>query len=133
MDAIDDFLSGTRFAVAGASRDRSKYGNRVLRALSDHGFEVIAVNPRETGEIEGCATVATIADLPAGVHGLSIVTPPPVTEQLVPAAAAHGIRRIWMQPGAESAAAIETAESLGIEVIANGPCVLVELRRPRRE
>ena len=33
-----------------------------------------------------------------------------------------------MQPGAESEAAIKTAEQLGLTVIANGPCVLVALR-----
>jgi predicted CoA-binding protein len=28
---IDEFLEGTRFAVVGASQDRTKYGNKVLR------------------------------------------------------------------------------------------------------
>jgi hypothetical protein len=32
-----------------------------------------------------------------------------------------------MQPGAESAAAIDLAEELGVSVIAGGPCLLVVL------
>ena len=128
MSAIDDFLAGSSFAVAGASQDRSKYGNRVLRAYLERGYDVTPVNPKET-EVEGLSCVATLAELPADLHGLSIVTPPPVTEELVEQAARHGIRRLWMQPGAESARAIDRGRELGLDVIAGGPCVLVELAR----
>jgi predicted CoA-binding protein len=124
--AIDDFLSGSPHAVVGASTDRSKYGNKVLRAYQQKGRPVHVVHPRED-EIEGVVCVRSIADLPEGVHGLSIVTPPPVTEQVVRDAAAKGIARLWMQPGAESAAALESARELGLEVIAGGPCILVAL------
>jgi predicted CoA-binding protein len=127
VDEIDDFLSGQRFAVAGASNDRSKYGNRVLRAYLDGGFEVTPVNPKEH-EIEGVSCVSRILDLPDGVHGLSIVTPPQVGEALVEDAAAKGIPRVWFQPGAESPAAVRRATELGLSVIAGGPCVLVALR-----
>lgn len=126
MDPIDDFLSGKTFAVAGASRDPEKYGNRVLHAFHGDGYEVFGVNPKET-EIDGIRCVAHLADLPGGVHGLSIVTPPKVTEALVEEAARVGIRRVWMQQGAESDVAIERAKALGLEVIAGGPCVLVAL------
>ena len=46
-------------------------------------------------------------------------------ERIVEEAAAAGVRTVWMQPGAESAAAIEKAKALGLGVIAEGPCVLV--------
>lgn len=125
--AIADFLAGETFAVAGASQDRSKYGNKVLRAYLQSGRKAIPVNPRET-EIEGLSCVANLTSLPVAVHGVSIITPPEITELLAEEAARLGIRRLWMQPGAESEAAIETARSAGIEVIAGGPCVLVALR-----
>jgi len=125
-ERIRDFLAGRVFAVAGASRDRSKYGNKVLRCYLQHGRTAYALNPNET-EIEGAACYRDVSWLPERVHGLSIVTPPSVTETLVEEAAAAGIRRVWMQPGAESARAIARARSLGIDVIANGPCVLVAL------
>jgi len=35
------------------------------------------------------------------------------------------VKRVWMQPGAESEEAIRTAEALGMNVIAGGPCLLV--------
>lgn len=125
---IEAFLAGTRFAVVGASRDRAKFGNRVLRCYTAHGRTVYAVNPRETEpEVEGRPCVADVASLPEPVDGLSIVTPPAVTEQVIEEAARAGIRRVWMQPGAESAAAVKRAEELGLEPIAGGPCLLVEL------
>jgi uncharacterized protein len=125
-DAIDDFLAGAPHAVVGVSKDRAKYGNKVLRCYLQNERPVLAVHPRET-EVEGVACVSSIAELPDDVHGLSIVTPPTVTEQVVLDAAKKGIRRLWMQPGAESAKALASARELGIEVIAGGPCLLVAL------
>lgn len=123
---IADFLAAGPYAVVGVSKVREKYGNKVLRCYLQRGLTVFPVHPRER-EIEGVATVPTIASLPDGIRGLSMITPPPVTEKLVVEAAAKGIRRLWMQPGAESAAAVAKAESLGLTVIAGGPCILVLL------
>jgi predicted CoA-binding protein len=123
---IEQFLSGRVFAVAGASTDRSKYGNKVLRCYQQAGRKVYAIHPREK-EIEGAACFAKLAELPEKIDGLSIVTPPAVTERLVEEAPAAGVKRLWMQPGAESPAAIARAEQLGLDVIAGGPCVLVAL------
>lgn len=125
-ELIAAFLAGAPHAVVGASRNRDKYGNKVLRAYLQRGRPVHCVHPTES-EIEGVPCVRTIADLPDGVHGLSVITPPPVTEDVVRAAAAKGIGRLWMQPGAESQRALDLAAELGVETIARGPCLLVVL------
>ena len=57
------FLAAQCFAVAGASRDRSKYGNKVFQALVAYGRKVYPLNPSAT-EIEGQTAYASIADLP---------------------------------------------------------------------
>lgn len=124
--AIADFLAGDSFAVVGASRDRSKYGNKVLRCYQQNGREAHPVHPREE-EIEGAKCYASLAELLEGAHGASIITPPHITESVVEDAAAAGIRHLWMQPGAESPEAIGRAEELGLSVIAGGPCLLVVL------
>ena len=131
MDDEDAFLSGGSFAVVGASRDRAKYGNRVLRAYVSHGLKAVPVNPNET-EVEGLAAVPDLAHLPERVHGISIITPPEATERVVDEALALGYRLLWMQPGAESRPAVERARRAGARVLAYGPCVLVSLAaRPR--
>ncbi len=121
---INDFLDGETFAVVGASRDRSKYGNKVLRVYVQNGRKVHPVN-LHADEVEGRKSYPDLASLPEPVHGISVVTPPNVTEQVVEQAATLGIRHIWMQPGAESAAAVESAAGHGMNVIAGGPCILV--------
>jgi len=130
MKTIDEkiaaFLAAPAFGVAGASKNRDKYGNKVLRCYQMHGRKVVPVNPVEE-EIEGVACVKTVADLPPEVQSLSIITPPRVTDQVVEQAIARGIRHLWMQPGAQSATAIAAAEAAGLDVIADGSCLLVVL------
>jgi predicted CoA-binding protein len=121
---IAEFLAAPAFGVAGASKNRDKYGNKVLRCYQQNGRKVIPVNPVET-EIEGVACVKAVSDLPAEVLSLSVITPPPVTDKVVEQAIARGIRNIWMQPGAQSSAAIAACERAGLNVIADGSCVLV--------
>ncbi|HKY63970.1 MAG TPA: CoA-binding protein [bacterium] len=120
------FLESPAFAVVGASRDRRKFGNRVLRKYLQHGLEVYPVNPREA-EIEGLQVYSSLAQLPDRVHSLSIVTPPEVAEEIVRQAIARGIPNLWMQPGAESPTAVRLAREAGLNVIADGSCILVEL------
>lgn len=125
-EQIETFFQSEAFGVVGASTDRHKYGNKVLRVYQQKGMRVIPVNPREK-EIEGVDCVATVADLPADVKSISIITPPAVTEQVVEIAARKGIRNVWMQPGAESPLAVEQCQRHGINVIADGSCILVVL------
>lgn len=125
-ERIRAFLAEGPFAVVGASTDRAKYGNKVLRCYLQNGRAVYAVNPAHA-EIEGVPCHPDLASLPERVHGVSIVTPPAVTELVVEEAARAGADRVWMQPGAESARAVARAEELGLEPIAGGPCVLVAL------
>ena len=124
--SIQAYLDGRLFAVAGASRDRGKYGNRVLRVYMQNDLRVFPVNPH-ADEVEGLVAWPDLASLPETPHGVSIVTPPEVTEQIVDQAIELGIRHLWMQPGAQSNRAIERAEAAGINLIHSGPCVLVVL------
>lgn len=125
-ERIDLFLEGDTFAVVGASQDRSKYGNKVLRCYLQHDLKAYAVNPKET-EIEGQICVPDVVSLPEPVHGVSIITPPAVTEKILPQIAEAGIQHVWMQPGAESEKALEMGEDLGLNVIGDGSCLLVVL------
>jgi len=120
------FLSSPSFGVVGASSNREKYGNKVLRCYLQHGKKAFPVNPREKS-IEGIICVSSVLELPSSVRSVSIITPPPVTDQVVDKAIARGINSIWMQPGAESAKAVRVAEEAGLNVIADGSCLLVVL------
>ena len=124
--AIRDFLAQTAFAVVGASPDRSKYGNKVLRCYLQADRKVVPVHPKEPS-VEGLPAFASLTAIPERPDAVSVITPPPVTEKVVEEAGRLGIRHLWMQPGAESDAAVKRAKELGMNVVAGGPCLLVVL------
>jgi len=127
LDArIAAFLDGDSFAVVGASTDRSKYGNKVLRCYMQNQREVYPINP-SADEVEGLKAYRDLAALPTRMHGVSIITPPPVTEKIVEACGKLNIKHLWMQPGAQSDRAIERARELDMNVIGGDACVLVVL------
>jgi len=131
MNNIEVFLSASTFAVAGASQDRSKYGNKVFRAILASGRTVYPLNPTAT-EVEGHLAFAAIAKLPVVPESLSIVTPPHVTRQVIQQAITAGVRNVWVQPGAEDDQACQAARDAGLNVIDDGSCILVLLARENR-
>jgi predicted CoA-binding protein len=112
--------------VVGASADRNKYGNKVFRCYLQNDHKAYPVHPKAK-EVEGHPCYASLRDLPQPVRAASVITPPPATERVVEDAHAAGLEFLWMQPGAESPAAVARAEELGMTVIAGGPCLLVTL------
>ena len=129
---IADFLAGKVFAVVGASTNRNKYGNKVLRVYQQHGYHVVPVNPNAK-KVEGLVAVPDLSALANVPHAISIITAPAVTEQVVEEAIGLGIKHIWMQPGAESPRSIESCVNANINLIHSGPCILVVLGYRERE
>lgn len=124
---IADFIGRRVWAVVGASLDEQKYGNRIYHSLRNAGYTVYPVNPKG-GEIEGAKIYPSLADLPRPPEVIDIVVPPPVTEKVVKEAHELGLNRVWMQPGAESEAAIDYCEENGMEVV-HGTCIMLHKRR----
>lgn len=118
------FLNGRPFAVVGASTNREKYGNKVLRVYQQNDKPVYPINPRAQ-TIEGLQAYPDLASLPELPHGVSIITPPAITARVVDQALSLGIEHLWMQPGAENAEAIALARDNGVNVVAYGACALV--------
>ncbi len=131
-ETIDAFLETGPYAVVGASKDRAKYGNKVLRCYLQHGLKAYPINPG-SAQVEGRKAYPDLASLPEPVTRISVITPPEVTEGIVTEAADAGIQFIWMQPGAESRKAVEDARDAGIAVVSGGPCLLVVLGYTERD
>lgn len=126
LDKIKNFFKSKEFAVIGASNDKTKYGNKILRCYLQHQYNAWPVNPKES-IIEGIKTYHTISELPQTVESISIITPPKITDSIIEEIPKTTIKNIWMQPGSESVNAIKRCHDLGLNVIANGPCLLVYL------
>ncbi|OMJ13188.1 hypothetical protein AYI70_g8661 [Smittium culicis] len=127
------FLSKKIYGVAGASVDKSKFGNTVLVWYKQHNKTVVPINPKEQ-IIEGLPVVRDVNDLvkvattqfnllPQDI-GLSIVTPPKVSEHILRQAAEVGIKNVWMQPGSEPANWQNLSSELGLLAVGGGPCIL---------
>jgi predicted CoA-binding protein len=103
-------------AVIGASSNRSKFGNRAVRAFRQQGYTVIPINPHEA-EVEGLKTYASVLDVPGPVDMASLYVPPEVGEQVIGEIAQKGIAEVWLNPGAESDELIARARALDIRPI----------------
>ena len=121
--AVEDFLAQKTLAVVGVSRGGKKFGNMAYKELRAKGYQVIPVHPN-ADSIEGDRCYPSLSALPEQVGGVLIVVPPDETEKVVREAVEAGIRRVWMQQGAESEAAIQTCEEQGVSAI-HGECILM--------
>lgn len=122
--AIDEFLSQRSLALVGVSRDGTTgFGNAVRKELLEKGYQLFIVHP-EADQIADQPCAHTLAEVAPRVGGVVLVTPPQQTLKLVEEAAACGVRRIWMQQGAESPEALELARQKGLSVV-SGECILM--------
>ena len=104
-------------AIIGASSDRSKFGNKSVRAYLQEGWDVYPVHPTEKN-IEGLTVYKSIADVPvAHLDRISIYVPPAVGLRLLPDIAKKGCRELWLNPGAESDDIIDRATDLKLNVV----------------
>lgn len=103
-------------AIIGASNDRSKYGNKAVRAFRKQGFVVYPVHPKDL-RVEDIPAYRSILDVPGRPTKISVYVPPPVVLKLLPDIAAKGCEEFWLNPGSESAEVLAEAERLGLNVI----------------
>jgi len=103
-------------AIIGASKDRSKYGNKAVRAFLQQGYKVYPVNLKET-DIEGLRAFRSIGDVPGRPDMVSVYLPPEILLGVLPEIAAKGCDELWVNPGTESDEVIAEAERLGLNVI----------------
>jgi uncharacterized protein len=111
-------------AVLGASSQRSKYGNKCVRAYQSAGYEVFPVNPHEQ-KIEGLPVYQRLADVPAALERISVYLPPPLTLELLPEIAAKGAEQVWLNPGSANSEVLEEARRRGIPI--RSGCSIVDL------
>jgi uncharacterized protein len=110
-------MSRPTVAVVGASRDRSKFGNKSLRAHLRAGYEVFPVNPREL-EIEGLKSYPSLADLPvARLDRITVYVPPRIGLGLMAEIARKGADEVWLNPGADAPEVVARAAALGLNVV----------------
>ena len=122
---IAGFLAQKRIAVAGLSRSGQAMSNMAYKEFKDRGYELFPVNP-SAAEIGGERCYHSVSELKGKADAVIAFTQPAVTASVVKEAAAAGMKRIWIQQGAESEAALAEAKAAGMSAIA-GQCILMHL------
>ena len=104
-------------AILGASADRSKFGNKSVRAHLQQGYDVYPVNPKG-GEIEGLTVCQCLGDVPVErLSRISVYLPPMIGLQVIAEIAAKGCDELWLNPGSDSDELVEKARQLGLDPI----------------
>jgi predicted CoA-binding protein len=111
-------------AVIGASADRSKYGNKAVRAYLHQKWTVYPVNPH-VAEVEGLKAYASLRDVKGKVDRIAIYLPPEVGLTVLEDIAATPHREFFVNPGAESAELLAAARALGLDPLQT--CAILEV------
>ena len=75
-----------------------------MRCYQQHGFKVIPINKRQS-EIEGLSCIdslsalSKVSDVQAAQIGVSIITPPGVTQTIIQEGIQGGYKNFFLQPG----------------------------------
>src|ERR687896_2448478 len=113
-------------AIVGASSDRSKFGNKALRAFRAEGYTVVPINPNEA-EVEGMKTYASVVDVPQAIDMATVYVPPEIGITLLADFERKQIPEIWVNPGAESDELLAEAKRRRLNIIA--ACSIVGIGR----
>jgi|ERR1051326_4112615 predicted CoA-binding protein len=103
-------------AIVGASTDKSKFGNKAVRAYVEVGYDVYPVNPKES-MIEGLRVYRSLLDIPVKLDMVSLYVPPAVGMKVLDEVAKKGCGELWLNPGTESDELIEKATELKLNTI----------------
>ena len=104
-------------AVVGASADRTKFGNKAVRAFRDAGWNVFPIHP-VLKQVEGLPAFGSLDDLPVtGLDQISFYVPPKIGLVLLDQVHRKDVGELWLNPGSESPEILARAAELGLNVI----------------
>ena len=112
-------------AVIGANTDRTRYGNKSVRAHQMAGYEVYPISP-SGGVIEGLTAYKSITDVPiAHLSRVTLYVRPEIVAGLLDDIAAKGCDELWFNPGTANPEVVARANALGLNAIEG--CSIVDL------
>jgi uncharacterized protein len=118
-------MSQPTAVILGASTDRSKFGNKSVRAHLHAGYQVFPVNPKAS-EIEGLVVYATLTHVPVrSVDRVSVYLPPAIGITLLDEIAGLDPGEVWLNPGTSDDALLAAADDIGLAIIEG--CSIVDL------
>ena len=117
-------MSKRSVAIVGASADRTKFGNKSIRAHLKQGWQVYPVNPKG-GVIEGLTAYATLDDVPGPLDRVSMYVHPSIGLAMIPMIARATPAEFFLNPGSESDELVAAARVAGLNPIV--ACSIVDI------
>lgn len=129
-DDIAELLKSARtIAMVGASDRPDRPSNGVMRALQEHGYRVIPVNPTITGEhLYGEFVWRDLGQIGVPIDIVDIFRRSDAAGEAVDQAIAAGAKAVWMQLGVIDEEAAKRAEEAGLKVVMDH-CIKIEMHR----
>ncbi len=103
-------------AIIGATSRRDKFANKAVRAFTEHGDTVVPVHPAQS-EVEGLRVYSSVLDAPENIDVASFYVPSNVGVRVLDECAQKGIKKIILNPGAESRELLQRAKEMNIEAV----------------
>ncbi len=127
---IAELLTNARtIAVVGASDRPDRASHGVMKALQDHGYRVIPVNPQITGEhVLGEFVWRELNQIGVPIDIVDIFRRPQAAGEAVDQAIAIGAKAAWLQLGIVNEEAAARAEAAGLKVVMDR-CTKIEMAR----
>jgi predicted CoA-binding protein len=117
-DIADLLRSARTIAMVGASDNPGRPSFGVMKFLQDHGYRVIPVNPRITGEhVHGEYVWRELSQIGEPIDVVDIFRRTEEVGPIVDQAIAVGAKAIWMQLGVVDEDAAERARAAGLDVV----------------
>lgn len=130
-DIAELLKSARTIAMIGASDrpDRPSYG--VMRALQEHGYRVLPVNPNITGEhLNGEFVWRDLSQIGVPIDIVDIFRRSDAAGEAVDQAILAGAKAVWLQLGIVNEEAAERAEAASLKVVMDR-CIKIEILRLR--
>lgn len=128
---LQDILSSVKtIAMVGASPDKTKFSYGVLRVLSETGYDMVPINPREgLEEIRGLKVFPSLSAVDRPIDMVEVFRRPEDLMGVAKEAVEVGAKVLWGQIGVVDHEAAKFAEDAGLKVVMDR-CPKIELFRP---
>jgi predicted CoA-binding protein len=128
-DIAELLQNAKTIAMIGASDRPDRPSNGVMRALQNHGYRVIPVNPNITGEhLFGEFIWRELSQVGVPIDIVDIFRRSDAAGEAVDQAILAGAKAVWLQLGVIDEDAAARAEAAGLKVVMDR-CIKIEMMR----